>query len=221
MNRALHLIIPFAAAICGLARAGDAAQSVASIRSAVEAAVAATPGSTVSASIDERLHLPACVQPLVAQSANGLTVEVTCPGPAGWRLFVPVRITRSATVVVLTRAIAAGLPIPAEALAHEIRDVARAPGATLSSSELAVGKLARRSLPAGSLLTASDIAQQPVIRRGQSVTLIARGGGLEVRAAGRALADAAPGDSLAVENHSTRRVVQGWVQESGDVLIRL
>jgi flagella basal body P-ring formation protein FlgA len=51
-----------------------------------------------------------------------------------------------------------------------------------------------------------------VIKHGQDVTLIAAAGGIEVRAAGRALADAAGGARLRVQNLSSLKVVEGVVE---------
>ncbi|MCE3002966.1 MAG: flagellar basal body P-ring formation protein FlgA [Xanthomonadaceae bacterium] len=201
-------------------RADDGAQPVAAIRAAAESAVAAGPGATVSASVDERLRLPRCSEPLVALPQSAGTVEVACPAAAGWKLYVPVRISRSGAVLVLTRPVGAGMPIPTDALALETRDLARLAGGALADPSLAAGRLARRALPAGHALSAADIALPPVVRRGQSVTLVARAGGLEVRSSGRALADAAPGDPVSVENPSSRRVVTGIAQAGGEVWVR-
>ena len=51
-----------------------------------------------------------------------------------------------------------------------------------------------------------------VIKHGQEVTLVAAAGGIEVRAAGRALADAASGTRLKVQNLSSLKVVEGVVE---------
>ena len=205
---------------CLPARADDGAHPVASIRAAAEGAVAAGPGATISASVDDRLRLPRCPQELAALPHATGTVEVSCPAPAGWRLYVPVRISRAGPVLVLTRPVAAGTPIPPDALAVETRDLARLPAAALSDPSLAAGQVARRALAAGSPLTAGDLRLAPVVRRGQPVSLVARAGGLEVRTSGRALADAAPGETVAVENPSSRRVVSGIAREGGEVWVR-
>jgi flagellar basal body P-ring formation protein FlgA len=201
-------------------RADDGTQAVATIRAVAEAAVAGGPGATVAASVDERLRLPRCTEALVALPQSVGTVEVSCPAAAGWKLYVPVRISRSGAALVLTRPVGAGMPIPADALALETRDLARVPGGALGDPSLAAGRLARRALAAGQALSAADLALPPVVRRGQTVTLVARAGGLEVRSSGRALADAAPGDPVSVENPSSRRVVTGIAQAGGEVWVR-
>ncbi|MFN7552954.1 MAG: flagellar basal body P-ring formation chaperone FlgA [Pseudomonadota bacterium] len=202
------------------AHADTPAHPVESIRAAAESAVAAGPGARVVARIDHRLRLPRCTQDLTALPHAPGTVEVACPTASGWRLYVPVRVSRSGPVVVLIRPLAAGSAIPADALAVETRDLARLPATALADPVLAVGQVVRRALAAGSPLTADELRSAPVVRRGQSVILVAGGGGLEVRTSGRALADAAPGEAVAVENPSSRRVVTGVARAGGEVWVR-
>ncbi|WP_313461818.1 flagellar basal body P-ring formation chaperone FlgA, partial [Stenotrophomonas sp.] len=79
--------------------------------------------------------------------------------------------------------------------------------------------VARRTLAAGSLLSANDLVAQRLIRRGDSVSLVSRRGGVEVRVAGKALADAGENERVSVENLSSRKIVQGTVAASGDVFV--
>jgi len=202
------------------ALAEDGVQPVFAIRAAAESAIAGGPGMQVQASIDERLRMPRCVAPLSAMPSNAATVEVSCSDPAGWKLYVPVRVSRSGSVLVLTRPVAAGMPIPADAVVLETRDLMRLSGSALDRPELAVGRIARRALSAGMPLGASDLSRPAAVRRGQLVTLVARSGGLEVRASGKAINDGAPGEHVMVENPLSRRQVQGVVQDSGEVWVQ-
>ncbi|RBK41011.1 flagella basal body P-ring formation protein FlgA, partial [Xanthomonas oryzae pv. oryzae] len=52
-----------------------------------------------------------------------------------------------------------------------------------------------------------------------TVPLVSRNGGLEVRMSGRALSDAGENERVSVENSSSRRVVQGIVEASGTVVV--
>ena len=197
-----------------VALAAGGFQPVESIRTA---ALAAVPGGQAEANLDPALRMPACEQPLQAQQASSGTVEVACPG--GWRLFVPVKLRRSQAVLVLARGVAAGEAIPAEALVTETRDAARIAGAALADPAQAVGQVARRTLPAGTVLSAADLAAPRLVRRGDQVALVSRRGGVEVRVAGRALGDAGENERVAVENLSSRRVLQGRVGPGGDVWV--
>lgn len=197
---------------------GQDFQSVDSIRDAAVATVAdrGAPGVRAEASVDPHLRLPACPQPLEAMPSTAGTVEVGCAS-AGWRLYVPVRVQRQVPVVVLTRGVAAGEAIPADALGVEMRDASRMAGGAVSDPLLAQGQVARRGLVAGSVLTTQDIQAVRTVRRGDIVTLVSRAGGIEVRAQGRAMAAAGPRERVSVENTGSRRIVQGVVTESGEV----
>jgi len=197
-----------------VALAAGGFQPVESIRAA---ALEAVPGGQAEASLDPALRMPACDLPLQARQATAGTVEVACP--EGWRLFVPVKVRRSQPVVVLARGVAAGEAIPADALAAETRDISRIAGAALSDPAQAAGQVARRTLPAGTVLSSGDLAAPRLVRRGDQVALVSRRGGVEVRVAGRALGDAGENERVSVENLSSRRVMQGRVGPGGDVLV--
>ncbi|MGQ0530691.1 MAG: flagellar basal body P-ring formation chaperone FlgA [Panacagrimonas sp.] len=174
--------------------------------------------------LDERLRLTACPAPLSAQvmstSAAALSVEVRCDA-AGWKLFVPVSVREQVPVLVATRALTRGQLVSASDVQVQTRERAGLGPAWLGSPEQIDGQVMQRPVPAGTVLTPALLAPARVVRRGQSVTLIGASGGFQVRAQGKALADAASGESVAVENLSSRRVVQGLVQADGTVRVSL
>ena len=176
-------------------------------------------GAQGEAVVADALRLPACGQGLTAQPTANTTVEVSCPDAGGWRLFVPVKVRREQTVLVLSRGIAAGETLSAADIGTAQRDAARIAGAVLADPAAAVGRVARRTLSAGSLLSASDLVAQRLVRRGDNVALVSRRGSVEVRVVGKALGDAGENERLSVENLASRKVVQGTVAANGDVLV--
>ncbi len=190
-------------------------QPVESIRAAAIGALPA--GADAEATLDTALRLPRCSQSLIARVQGSSSVEVGCPD--GWRLFVPVRVRRSQTVLVLSRGMAPGETITADAFIPETRDASRIVGAALADPAQAVGRVARRTLSAGAVLSATDLVAQRLIRRGDNVALVSRRGGVEVRVVGKALGDAGENERVTVENLSSRRVVQGVVGPGGDVWV--
>lgn len=190
-------------------------QPVDSIKAAALGALPA--GSEAEATLDPALRLPRCGAALVARVQASNSVEVGCPD--GWRLFVPVRVRRSQTVLVLSRGIAPGETITADAFIPETRDASRIVGAAVADPAQAVGRVARRTLSAGAVLSATDLVAQRLIRRGDNVALVSRRGGVEVRVVGKALGDAGENERVTVENLSSRRVVQGVVGPGGDVWV--
>ncbi len=192
-------------------------QPVDTIRTAALSLLGA--GAQGEAVVADALRLPACGQGLTAQPTANTTVEVSCPAAGGWRLFVPVKVRREQTVLVLSRGIAAGETLSAADIGTAQRDAARIAGAVLADPAAAVGRVARRTLSAGSLLSASDLVAQRLVRRGDNVALVSRRGSVEVRVVGKALGDAGENERLSVENLASRKVVQGTVAANGDVLV--
>ena len=190
-------------------------QPVESIRAA--ALTAAGGGEGTDATLDPALRMPRCAQPLEARMTGAGTAEVACP--SGWRLFVPVRVHRSQTVLVLSRSVASGQPITADVFSAEQRDATRIAGAAIADPADALGRVARRTLSAGSVLTANDLVAPRLVRRGDTIALVSRRGGVEVRMVGRALGYAGEHERVSVENLSSRRIVQGTVDPDGDVLV--
>jgi len=211
------LTVLLAGALCASVAHAETWQSVASIRAAALSNLAA--GAQGEAVVSDSMRLPACAQPLTAQPTASTTVEVGCPDAGGWRVFVPVKVRHNQTVLVLARGIGAGESLSAADITPVQRDAARIAGAVLSDPQAAIGRVARRPLQAGSLLAASDLVSQRLVRRGDSVALVARQGGVEVRVAGKALGDAGEDERVSVENLSSRKVVQGVVAGNGDVLV--
>lgn len=213
MRRLLASILVLAAPVA----AGDF-QPTDDIRQAALGALAGGPGMRAEATVDPAIRLPRCPEALTATPTASGTVEVGC-ATSGWRLYVPVRVQRIEQVWVLSRPLAAGQAITADAVRSEARDVARIAGGALPDSAPIDGRVARRSLMAGSVLQAQDLVSPRAVRRGDTVMLVARVGGIEVRAQGRVLGEAGVDDRVSVENLSSRRVVQGVVRSAGEVEI--
>lgn len=192
-------------------------QSVPSIKTAALSTL--DPATEGEAVVDAGLRLPACPLALQARPTGTSTVEVGCPQAGGWRLFVPVKIRREQDVLVLGRGVAAGETLTAADISSVRRDTARIAGAVISDPQLAIGRVARRTLAAGSLLSSGDLLVPRLIRRGDSVELVSRRGGIEVRMAGRALNDAGEQERVSVENLTSRKIVQGVVGPGGDVVV--
>ena len=174
--------------------------------------------------LDERLRLAACPAPLSSQvmstSGAALSVEVRCDA-AGWKLFVPVSVREQVTVLVAARALSRGQTLSASDVQIQTRERAGLGPAWIGSLDEIEGQVMQRPVSAGAMLVPALLAPARLVKRGQSVTIVGLSGGFQVRAQGKALADAASGESVAVENLSSRRVVQGLVQSDGTVRISL
>jgi len=204
-------------------------EPLAQIRAAAQDQVASQlgGGAQVSAApLDARLHLPACGAALESSATspnagNAWSVAVHCNGPSSWTVYVPVRVSEHRQVLVLTRSLAAGTPVPLDAVTLQERDVATLTMGYLQHTEDAVGKLLRRPVAAGAALTQDALTAPASIKRGQQVTLLGEAGGFSVRADGTALSDGASGDRIRVENSDSHRIVEGVVRSDGTVEVGL
>lgn len=200
----------------GQARAA-APQPLADIRTAAIAALGATDAQSAEAVLDPRLRLAQCSQPLRAVASGPKTAQVRCDDTPGWRLYVPVRVRRVADVVVLGTPAASGVPISANQLVVQRRDIGDAAGATFSDPAALVGRIPNHALAPGVVPTEADLAIGRPLHRGDPVMLVSRTGGVEVRMPGRALGPARAGGMVAVENMSSHRVLRGRLAEEGVV----
>lgn len=213
----LLTLLPFTAAAV---HAGDF-QPLDDIRRAAISAVAVDADGSADVTLDANLQMPKCAAPLTARGGPRGVAEVACSEPTAWKLYVPVRVQRSQTVVVLVRSVGAGQAITEEAISVERRDSAAIVGGAVASAAQAVGRVAVRTLVAGNPLMATDLVEPRVVHRGEAVTLVARAGAIDARAPGKALGDAGLNERINVENASSHRIVQGIVRSSGEIEVAL
>ena len=146
-------------------------------------------------------------------------VGVACNGPVHWQVYVPVTVESRISVLILKHPVARDTRLTADDVNIETRKVTGLTAAYLTGVNELQARCVDRPLPMGTTLTIDMFKADLVIHHGQDVTLIASAGGIEVRAAGRALADAAGGALLKVQNISSSKVVEGVAEGPGLVRI--
>jgi flagella basal body P-ring formation protein FlgA len=146
------------------------------------------------------------------------TVAVSCREPTPWRLFVPVRATNDATVLVLARNVQPGDVLTAEDVVVARRSSTSLPYDYLSDSGQAVGLTMRRTQPAGAVITAAGLQAPEVVRRGELVTVTSSNGAFSVKAEGVALEAARLHQRLKVRSASGR-VIEGTAEGPGRVRV--
>jgi len=216
------------------ANASDAAsQSVASIQKVAREfvltharAYAGEPLIEVSTP-DPRLRLAACSRPLIAELPPGsrpvgaTTVGVRCLGNTPWSIYVPVRVQIFANILVAARPLARGVPLTPTDITVSRQDLAAVAGNALTDASQAVGKRLRYPVATGAALNAGLLDLPPLVKRGQTVTIVSAGQGLEVRASGEALADGTSGETIRVRNLLTKKIIQATVLETGLVRVSM
>ena len=222
--------VPAYAQSAGTAAAVSSIEPLPDIRKAAQAYVqslvpaTAREVSVAVGALDSRLRLAPCAPRQLSASLpagmslqSRVTVGVSCAGPTQWTVYVPVSVESTVDVLVLTHAVARDARLTPADVAVESRRTSGGGLALLGSPGELKGRTVRRPLPAGTALAVDMFNVDYVVHRGQQVTLLSSGGSVEVRAAGRAMADAGAGARIQVQNLSSQVIVEGVV-ESADLV---
>ena len=179
--------------------------------------------SVRAGALDVRLKLAYCDRPLEAFMRHGAVVRdrtivgVRCTGNKPWKVYVPVNVVVTASVLVAKRPLARGHLLTANDLAVEDRDVTRSIKGYFTDPAELVGHRVKSPLLPGSVITPPVLEADKYVRRGQTVTLMVQSGGIEIAMAGKALADGALNQRIKVENLNSGRVVEGIVRSKEHV----
>lgn len=172
--------------------------------------------------LDPRLRLPKCAVALEAFLPGGAkpfgatSVGVRCRGARPWTVYQRAHVRVFEQVLVASRFLAKGTVLSPADLQAERRELSTLTEYATTSENL-LGKQLRRALPAGAVVVPQAVKGVPLIRQGETVTLVLRQGGMEVRSSGIALGDAELGQRLRVRNESSKRVVEGTATASRHV----
>lgn len=177
--------------------------------------------------LDARLQLPKCSEALEPFLRRGTEIRqrtivgVRCNGQRPWKMYVPVDVVVTGTVLVASRMLPKGHVLAAGDFAIAERDISRLQGGYMTDAAQLQGQRLKQPVPGGRVITPSVLQADPVVRRGQTVTLLVQQDALSIRMSGTALMDGVRNQRIRVENHNSRRVVEGLVRsrELVEVLI--
>ena len=215
------------------ALAAQAWQPTEDITSAAEAYLRAKTGSAANrtsvqaGTLDTRHRLPLCDKSLEgfmrrgAKIGSRTIVGVRCTGTKPWKVYVPVDVIVAAKVLTARRTLPRGHLITAADLDIVERDVAKMTTGYFSDPKALDGLRLKQQIIAGRIITPGMLAADQIVRRGQTVTLVATSSGVNISMTGRALMDGARGQRIRVENTNSGRVVEGIVRspEHVEVLV--
>ena len=175
--------------------------------------------------LDNRLHLKNCTGSIVAFLPPGtrpgpnMTVGVRCKGATPWKVFVPVRSRMTGPVLVSRHALSRGHKIGPDDVELVEHDLDRLPYGYLRHPADLAGRILRRPIAPGAVITPPMLTQGKTVAKGQSVTLFTDQAGIQIQMAGKALSDAALQQRIRVENLSSGRIVEGIVRSAERVEI--
>lgn len=175
---------------------------------------------------DGRLRLQRCassaLRAVVSASSRlpgRASVEVRCEAETRWKIYVQGNVAARVDIPVPRWNIPRNQTISLADL--EIREITLIEplNGVIDRNELAIGKIATRSLNAGEPIRMSQLSSPILVKRGQAITIRYQVGQLQLTASGTAQADGHQGDWIRVKNERSGSQVEGRVSADGSVLV--
>lgn len=221
----------------GSASADKSVHSLEDISAAVEKFVIDASGEsghevTVSSrSLDSRLRLPECVQPLLASWAPGsrklgrVTVQIECASNKSWRIRVQATVTMEELVWRLERAVKRGDLLEKGMLSQQTvvlgtgNTIAASTGVPIIDIDPWIGYAFTRRVGMGKILNDRMLEPANVINKGDVVLITHRAEGLTLQTKGIAMNNAIANQQVQIKNTASGRVVDAIAVAEGVVQI--
>ena len=193
------------------------------VRDFLQAQAAGLPGEvTIQVSaLDPNNQLPACAAlepflPAGTRPWGRISVGVRCDSPVTWTAYVQAQVSVVADYLVAARPLRAGQIVGPADLGQRRGDLTALADNILTDGTQAMGHTTRFAVAAGTPLRGGMLRVPHAVRQGQTVPVISAGPGFRVSSEGRAMNNAAPGESVRVRL-ANGQVVTGIAQPGGTV----
>ena len=150
-------------------------------------------------------------------SGLGRPMRFTLVTTSGAALPATVTLTVTGALVVTTRTVAKGESLKPEDLSESERVITDVPLRRLPRLDELVGSRALRTLPAGESVAGNAVTLRRKVEPGDSVTVVAASGVVEVSGTFVAADGGEPGRVIRVINPQTRRFLRGRILNDGKV----
>ncbi|MEW5724668.1 MAG: flagellar basal body P-ring formation chaperone FlgA [Thermodesulfobacteriota bacterium] len=149
-----------------------------------------------------------------------LDIYLTVDGRDEDRIKVSGRIDLKVEALVAARTLEKGHRLTPGDLRPAKLSLARLRSGAVADPEKAYGLTCRRPLTAGQPVLERDLYSEPVVKRGDLVTILAQAGPLKVTCTGQAQQDGAVGDQIKVVNTGSNKTVVARVLSPGTVEVQ-
>ncbi len=183
--------------------------------------------NVIVGSLDARLKLHQCSMPLEAYRQNYesrqelSTVGVRCNDDKPWSLYVPVSVSNLKMVATLKQGMIRNSVLTEDNIQFEKKNINRLSSGYFDDIKQLKGKILTQNLTRGAVLTQHHIKSPLAVKRGQSVTLIAKNAVIEVRMKGKAMSKGAIGDRIKVKNMKSKRIIDGVIIDENLINVNL
>lgn len=122
-------------------------------------------------------------------------------------------------VPALVQDVAAGDTVSSASLVTIEVPASRTTASMITAPDMVVGQVARRPVRANSPLFAMDFAKPVMVKKGDTVTIVAEMPGIRISAQGKALSNGGKGDVITFMNTTSRRSVDARIVDAGTAVI--
>jgi len=177
--------------------------------------------------IDSRLKLKKCESPLSAFTTSDvnqnarLSVGIKCSGQKPWSLYVTVKVKRIAALYVASTPLSKGETITEHNIQQVKRDISKLRRGFYNDSKQLIGMIAKRSIRAGTIFSSAHLNPPLIIKKGDSVDIIAKTSAITIRMTGKAMSNGAQGQRIRVKNNSSKKVIEAIAVRAGVVKVRI
>ena len=175
--------------------------------------------------IDHRLNLKKCTLPLEikptgdAIKAGRNTLKISCSSPSPWRIFITSNVEVEKKVLVIKNFVKKGQLLTKEDISFRKVNVSRLHNRYLENDSSIIGKEVTRNLQAGSILTANNLTNPILIKRGDTIKIIAQRQGFKITMKGQAMANGSLSERIKVKNLTTKKIINGSVTSKHSVKV--
>lgn len=175
--------------------------------------------------LDKRLKLRACDTPLTfslsgkeKQIRRNGTIKAACTGQSPWQVFIPYQAVKLTNVLIALRDIEKGEQLTELDVKTEQHDLFQTRNASYTNASQIAGTYAKMAIRRGDTINSRTLCS---VCKGQPITIIAVGSGLELKTDGVALQDGIPGQIIRVENAHSGRTIKARIVSAGHVQINI
>ena len=167
--------------------------------------------------IDRRLLLKPCTTDLEAfmpaggTIGNRTTIGVRCTGENSWKVYLTASIRMFKQIAVASKHISRGKRIADDDIRYEQQEVSALTRGYFTDNEMLIGKIAKNTIINNTVIDPSLLTEPKLVKRGNSVTIIATHGPVSVSMHGKAMSDGRLGETIRIRNMTSQKIVHALV----------
>lgn len=173
--------------------------------------------------IDPRIDIPLCHSGLDVSASDealrqsNVTVKAQCKD-VNWYLYLVVKAKQIQEVVVLNTTVSPGTLLTSENVSLVKMDKKQLRTSTFADINSVIGARLKRRTRAGQPIVPNQLC---FVCKGDSVLITADAKGLEIKTKGVAQQDGNVGDTIAVRNSNSQKLIRGRVTDVNEVSVRI